>query len=134
MKRFRTDIKLFVLNERAEGKGWKAIKQRIQDRFNVKPPTTRAMQKWEKNLDREALTTDLMKDVRGEMPGIETEAQVRFATELLPMLWKAKDAGQDWELAGWKWFLQIIDSRLGNQRFERLVKEYMSERAEDNTQ
>jgi len=134
MKRFRTDIKLFVLNERAEGKGWKAIKQRIEDRFHVKPPTTRAMQKWEKNLDREALTTELMKDMRSAMPEVEAETQVRFATDLLPMLWKAKDAGQDWELAGWKWFLRIIDSRLGNQRFEHLVREYMSERAKDNTE
>jgi hypothetical protein len=92
------------------------------------------MQKWEKNLDREALTTELMKDMRSAMPEVEAETQVRLATELLPILWKAKDAGQDWELAGWKWFLQIIDSRLGNQRFERLVKEYMSERSKDSGQ
>jgi hypothetical protein len=134
MKRFRTDIKLFVLNERAEGKGWRAVKERIRERFNIEPPTVRAMQKWEKNLDREALTAELMKDMRKEMPEIEAETQVRFATDLLPMLWKAKDAGQDWELAGWKWFLRIIDSRLGNQRFEHLVREYMSERAKDNTE
>ena len=69
-----------------------------------------------------------MKDIKGEMPVIEAEAQLRFAQDLLPTLWKARDAGEDMELAGWKWFLHFIDGRLGSQGFERLVNEYMSER------
>ena len=128
MKRFKTDVKLFVLNERSEGKGWKVIKERIRQIFNIEPPTTRAMQKWEKRLDRAALNVELMKDLKGEMPVIEAEAQLRFAQDLLPTLWKAREAGQDMELAGWKWFLHFIDNRLGNQGFDRLVNEYMSER------
>ena len=128
MKRFKTDVKIFVLNERSEGKGWKVIKERIRQRFNIEPPTTRAMQKWEKRLDRAALNAELMKDIKGEMPVIEAEAQLRFAQDLLPTLWKAREAGQDMELAGWKWFLHFIDNRLGNQGFDRLVNEYMSER------
>lgn len=128
MKRFKTDVKLFVLNERSEGKGWKVIKERIRQRFNIEPPTTRAMQKWEKILDRAALNAELLKDIKGEMPVIEAEAQLRFAQDLLPTLWRAREAGQDMELAGWKWFLHFIDNRLGNQRFDRLVNEYMLER------
>jgi len=128
MKRFKTDIKIFVLNERSEGKGWKVIKERIRQRFNIEPPTTRAMQKWEKSLDRAAVNAELLKDIKGEMPVIEAEAQLRFAQDLLPTLWKAREAGQDMELAGWKWFLHFIDNRLGNQGFDRLVNEYMSER------
>ena len=128
MKRYKTDIKLFVLNERYEGKGWKIIKEHIRQRFNIEPPTVRAMQKWEKGLDRAALNAELMKDIKGQMPVIEAEAQLRFAQDLLPTLWKAREAGQDMELAGWKWFLHFIDSRLGSQGFERLVNEYMSER------
>jgi hypothetical protein len=128
MIRFKTDVKLFVLNERSEGKGWKIIKERIRQRFNIEPPTVRAMQKWEIRLDRTALNAELMKDIKGEMPVIEAEAQLRFAQDLLPTLWKARDAGEDMELAGWKWFLHFIDSRLGSQRFESLVSEYMSER------
>lgn len=127
MVRFKTDVKMFVLNERDEGKGWRIIRERIRERFNIEPPTVRAMQKWEKNLDRAALSAELMKDIKGEMPAIQTEAQVRFAQELLPVLWKARDAGQDMELAGWKWFLHLIDGRLGSERFERMVSEYMSE-------
>lgn len=86
------------------------------------------MQKWEQKLDRATLTTELMKDIKGEMPAITAEARLRFGQELLPMLWKAKDAGQDMELAGWKWFLHFIDNRLGSEQFTRLVKEYMVER------
>ena len=128
MARFKTEVKLFVLDERAQGKGWKIISQGIKGKFNIDPPTVRAMQKWEKNLDRMALTAELMKDIKGEMPVIETEAQVRFAQDLMPILWNAKDAGQDMELAGWKWFLHFIDGRLGSQRFERMINEYMAER------
>lgn len=128
MARFKTEVKLFVLDERAQGKGWKIISQGIKGKFNIDPPTVRAMQKWEKNLDRMALTAELMKDIKGEMPVIETEAQVRFAQDLMPILWNARDAGQDMELAGWKWFLHFIDGRLGSQRFERMISEYMRER------
>ena len=128
MARFKTEVKLFVLDERAQGKGWKIISQGIKGKFNIDPPTVRAMQKWEKNLDRMALTAELMKDIKGEMPVIQTEAQVRFAQDLMPILWNARDAGQDMELAGWKWFLHFIDGRLGSQRFERMINEYMAER------
>lgn len=128
MARFKTEVKLFVLDERAQGKGWKIISQGIKGKFNIAPPTVRAMQKWETNLDRMALTAELMKDIKGEMPVIETEAQVRFAQDLMPILWNARDAGQDMELAGWKWFLHFIDGRLGSQRFERMISEYMAER------
>ena len=128
MARFKTEVKLFVLDERAQGKGWKIISQGIKGKFNIDPPTVRAMQKWERNLDRMTLTAEIMKDIKGEMPVIETEAQVRFAQDLMPILWNARDAGQDMELAGWKWFLHFIDGRLGSQRFERMISEYMAER------
>jgi len=130
LERFKTDVKLFVLNERREGKGWKAIKERIRLKFGIQPPTTRAMQKWEQNLDAEALKAELVKDIKGQMPGIVDEARVRFAQELLPTLWKARDAGQDMEVAGWKWFLHFIDQRLGSEAFERLINDYMSERGD----
>jgi hypothetical protein len=128
MARFKGEVKLFVLDERAQGKGWKVIRQGIKDKFDIEPPTVRAMEKWIKNLDRTTLTAELMKDVKGRMPAIEAETQVRFAQELMPVLWRARDAGQDIELAGWKWFLQFMDGRLGSQTFERVINEYMKER------
>ena len=61
------------------------------------------MEKWVKKLDRMALTGEVMKDVKRGAPDIETEAEIRFAQELMPVLWNARDAGQDMEFAGWKW-------------------------------
>lgn len=128
MARFKTEVKLFALDARAQGKAWKAIKDGVEEKFNIKPPTIRAMQKWEKNLDRTALTAELMKDIKRQMPAVEKEVQVCLAQELIPMLWKAKEVGEDIEATGWKWFLQLIDRRLGSQRFERMINEYMAER------
>ena len=128
MTRFSANVKLFVLDERKQGKGWKVIRQGIRDKFNIQPPTVRSMEKWVKKLDRMALTGEVMKDIKREKPDIETEAEVRFAQELMPVLWNARGAGQDIELAGWKWFLQFIDARLGPHRFELMIKEYMNER------
>jgi len=127
MERFQSEVKLFVLNERSEGKGWKIIKERIQERFKINPPTTRAMQKWEQHLDRAALSAEVMKDVKGKMGVIEAEA-LQSAQGLLATLWQAKDDGQDLEVAGWKWLFHYLDNRLGEQRFEILVDSYMRER------
>ena len=127
MKRFQSEVKLFVLNERKEGKGWKIIKERMQERFNITPPTTRAMQKWEQKLDRSALSAELMKDVKGKMSVISAEA-LQSAQGLLANLWQAKDDGQDLEVAGWKWLFHYLDNRLGDRRFEILVDSYMKER------
>ena len=128
MARFQARVKLYVLDRRAEGEGWKAIKQGIKEKFNVEPPTVRAMQKWEKKLDRLALSGEIMKEVKGQMPVIEAEAHARVAQGLIPVLWQAKDAGHDIELAGWKWFFRLVESQLGSPKFERLIREYMSER------
>jgi len=67
------------------------------------------------------------------MPAIAAEARLHFAQELLPTLWRAKEAGQDMELEGWKWFLHFIDDRLGSDRFELLVSEYMLKRKDTGT-
>lgn len=128
MARFKTEVKLFVLDGRAEGKGWKVIKQGIKDKFNIDAPTTRAMQKWEKKLDRAALSRELMKEMEKATPAIGAEARQQLAQGLLPVLWQARDAGQDSELAGWKWFFSLVESQLGSSKFEYIVREYMRER------
>jgi len=58
---------------------------------------------------------------------IEAEA-LNSAQGLLATLWQAKDDGQDLEVAGWKWFFNYLDKRLGDQKFEILVDSYMRER------
>jgi len=128
MARFKAEVKLFVLDARAEGKGWKVIKQGIRERFNIDPPTTRAMQKWERNLDRTAISRELMKEIEKVTPVVGVEALQRLAQGLLPILWQARDAGEDLEVSGWKWFLSLIESQLGGSKFEFIVREYMAER------
>jgi len=128
MMRYKTEVKLFALNERAEGKGWGIIQQRIKEKFKVEPPTVRAMQKWGKSLNRETITAELMKDVKGQLPDFEAAAQMEVAQNLLPVLFKAKEAGQDMETAAWKWFFQWVETWLGRERFENLVNGYMTER------
>ena len=125
MARFGTRVKLFVLDSRAEGKGWKVIKEGIKGKFNIEPPTVRAMQKWEKNLDRAALDQELMKEMEKATPAIGAEARQRLAEGLLPVLWQARDAGEDMDLAGWKWFLSVVESQLGSSKFEYVIREYM---------
>jgi len=125
--RYKTEVKLFALNERSQGKGWQIIRQRIRERFNVEPPTVRAMEKWQKSLNPETITAELMKDAKAEIPKIGAAVQMEVAQNLLPVLLKAREAGVDMETAAWKWFFQWIERWLGRERFEQLVKEYFSE-------
>ena len=110
--RYKTEVKLFALNERAEGKGWQIIRQRIEERFNVQPPTVRAMEKWKKSLNRESIVAELMKDAKQQLPKLEKDAQMEVAQNLLPVILKAKEAGEDMETAAWKWFFQWIETWL----------------------
>lgn len=128
MPRFNLKVKLFVLDERAKGEGWKKITQGIKDEFKIESPTVRAMQKWEKKLDRLELSHQIMKEVRGQMPNIQAEAEVRFAQEFIPVLWQARDAGQDIELSVWKSFFKVIENQLGREKFDHVIREYMAER------
>ena len=125
--RYKTEVKLFALNERAEGKGWQIIRQRIGERFNVEPPTVRAMEKWKKSLNPEAITAELMKDAKAEIPKIGAAVEIEVAQNLLPVLLKAREAGIDMETAAWKWFFQWIERWLGRERFRNLITEYFSE-------
>lgn len=104
------------------------ITKGIKEKFSIEPPTVRAMQKWERNLDRAALNQELLKEMEKATPAIGAEARQRLAEGLLPVLWQAKDAGEDMELAGWKWFLSLVESQLGSSKFEYIIREYERER------
>lgn len=126
--RYKTEVKLFALKERSEGKGWQIIRQGITERFSVPPPTVRAMENWQKSLNRETIAAELMKDVKQDAPKTQAAAQVAVGQSLLPALLAAGDAGQDTETAAWKWFFSWIEGWLGRERFDQLVDEYRSER------
>jgi hypothetical protein len=124
--RYKTEVKLFAINERAKGKKWSIIRQEIEKQFGVKAPTVRGMEKWEKTLDREAITSELMKDVQAQIPKQIDSAQIQVAQGLLPVLFTARDAGKDVETAAWRWFFQWVEGYLGRERFKQMIDEYFT--------
>jgi hypothetical protein len=94
------------------------------------------MEKWEKSINKDSITAELMKDVDENLPKLEMEAKASVTKNLLPVLLSAQAAGRDIDTAAWKWFFQSIESWIGLERFEHLVTEYFAERkkslAEEN--
>jgi hypothetical protein len=126
--RYKTEVKLFALNERAEGKKWAIIQDRIKERFNVNPPGIRVMEKWKTSLNSESIRAELMKDANEELPRLETEAKTKVIENLLPVLLSAQSAGVDMESAAWKWFFESIENLIGLEKFERYATEYFATR------
>jgi hypothetical protein len=127
MKRFSFEVKLFALDNRREGKGWGEIRRAIKEKFLIEPPTVRSMQKWEQGPDRQVLNGALKDKAKREADAIKEQAINRVAQELLPHLWKAKDAGEDIEYAGWRWFFSIVENALGREKFYGFMTRYLEE-------
>jgi len=125
---FSFEVKLFALNSRSEGKGWGEIRRAIKERFNIDPPTVRSMQKWEKETDRRVLNRALKEKAKKETEAIKGQALTTVAEDLLPRLWKARDAGDDIEYEGWRWFLSIVENTLGSEKFKQFLRQYLNER------
>ncbi len=125
---FSFEVKLFALNSRSEGKGWGEIRRAIKERFNIDPPTVRSMQKWEKETDRRVLNRALKEKAKKETEAIKGQALTTVAEDLLPRLWKARDAGDDIEYEGWRWFLSIVENTLGSEKFKQFLHKYLDER------
>ncbi len=125
---FDFEVKLFALNSRREGKGWGEIRRGIKERFNTDPPTVRSLQKWEKETDRAVLNRALKEKAKKEAEAIKGQALTSVAEDLLPRLWKARDAGDDIEYEGWRWFFSIVENTLGSEKFKRYLHQYLDER------
>jgi len=125
---FDFEVKLFALNSRREGKGWGEIRRGIKERFNTDPPTIRSLQKWEKETDRAVLNRALKEKAKKEAEAIKGQALTSVAEDLLPRLWKARDAGDDIEYEGWRWFFSIVENTLGSEKFKRYLHQYLDER------
>jgi hypothetical protein len=125
---FDLEVKLFALNNRLEGKGWGEIRRAIKEKFNIVPPTVRSMQKWEKETDRRVINRALKEKAKKEAEAIKGQALTSVAEDLLPRLWKARDAGDDIEYEGWRWFFSIVENTLGSEKFNRFLDKYRDER------
>jgi len=124
MQRFTPQVKLYALDERRSGKTWKQVQHSIREKFNIHPPSIRAMEKWEKEIDREKLSQMIIQETRKALPTIEVASLQQMAAGLIPVLWQARDAGEDMELEGWLWFFSLIERQLGEARFEQFWSEY----------
>ncbi len=122
------EVKLFAVNSRREGKGWGEIRRAIKEKFSIDPPTVRSLQKWEKETDRGVLNRALKEKAKKEAEAVKGQALTSVAEDLLPRLWKARDAGEDIEYAGWKWFFSIVEATLGSKKLKRFLEQYLSER------
>jgi hypothetical protein len=129
MQRYSLEVKLFALEKRRDSSGWEGVRQAIKERFDIEPPTVRAMQRWEKQLaTREDLSKALTEDAKKKAEVAKTHTLTQVAGGLLPTLWVAKDAGEDIESAGWKWFFSIVENVLGSEKFKRFLGAYLAER------
>ena len=125
---FSFEVKLFAINSRREGKTWGEIRRAIKERFNIDPPTVRSLQKWEKETDRGVINRALKKKAKKEAEAIKGQALTSVAEDLLPRLWKARDAGESIEYEGWRWFFSIVENTLGSEKFNRFLDKYRDER------
>lgn len=128
MQRFTAKVKLYALDQRRAGMPWKQVQQSIRDTFHISPPSIRAMEKWERELDRDKLSQLILDEGKKELPALETATLQQVAGGLIPVLWQAKDAGEDMELQGWLWFFSVIERQLGSEKFDRFLKEYRDRR------
>ena len=127
MKRYELRVKLFAVDHRRQGKTWGEIRRDIKTEFGIDPPGVRAMQKWEKELDREGLTRAIAKKTSQEAEASKKYAVNSIVRELLPILWEAQDAGEDIEFASWRWFFSVVESTLGKDKFRSIVSRYLKE-------
>ncbi len=129
MSSFSAQIKLHALDERKSNTPWKEIQQSIREKFGVNPPTTRAMEKWVKELDRDKLSKMIIEESQKHVISFEAASLQQMAEGLLPVLWRARDAGADMELESWIWFLSVIERQLGEAKFEHFLSEYMKRKS-----
>ena len=119
---------MFVIEKRRENNEWSQIKQGIREKFSMEPPTVRAMQRWDKELDRGALSKALKARAKKEAEVAKEQTVTMLAQDLLPTLWKAVDAGEELEYSGWSWFFRLVESSLGTNKFQNFIVRYLKER------
>ena len=127
MKRFSFEVKLFALDHRQQGKGWGEIRRAIRDRFGIDPPTVRSLQKWEQGSALGVLDQALKDRAKQEAESAKQEALRRVVQDLPARLIEAREAGEDVEYAGWRWFFSAVESLLGAEKFRAYLDRYRGE-------
>jgi len=125
---FTIDVKLFAIRLKREGKSWGEIQQSIKERFGPKIlPTVRSLQLWEKETEQGLFDKEIKEKAKKEAETAKNQAITQVAEELLPRLWKARDAGEDIEYEGWRWFFSIVENALGSEKARKYMQKYLEE-------
>jgi len=127
-KMYPLEVRLFAIQKREQGHSWNRVAELIREEFKIQPPARRQMGKWMKDLSaRDELKQALSEEATKKADAAKVEALAQVTNGLLPRLWMAKDAGEDIEYSGWKWFFSIQESVLGSVKFRRFIKQYLEE-------
>ena len=123
--RFKTEVKLFALNQRKQDISWSSIRRAIKERFHIEAPTVRAMEKWQKVLNPDNITAELMKDIKTDIKKAGEATQIELGQKMLPVIGKARESGEDTEAAAWNWFFNWAENYIGREKFIKLITNYL---------
>ena len=125
---FPVEVRLFVVEKKKEGHSWDRVTELVRQQFKIDPPSRRQMVKWLKTTDRPAVNHALEQKAKKELDAKKGQAIAMAMDDLLPRLWKARDAGEDIEYRGWSWFFGIQENVLGSKQFWQFLDRYKNER------
>ena len=125
---FPVEVRLFVVEKKKGGHSWDRVAELVQQEFKIRPPSRRQMVKWLKTTDRPAIDHALEQKAKQELETRKGQAIAMAMDDLLPRLWKVRDAGEDIEYHGWSWFFGIQENVLGSKKFWQFLERYKTER------
>ena len=126
---YPVEVRLFVVNKKREGHSWDRVAELVKQEFNIESPGRRQMSKWVKTIDRSTINQALEQTATKELEAKKGQAIAMAMDDLLPRLWKARDAGEDIEYRGWSWFFGIQENVLGSKKFWQYLDKYRIERS-----
>ena len=127
-KSFPVEVRLFVVDKKREGHSWDRVAELVKQEFKIEPPGRRQMGKWLTTTDRSTINHAIEQTANKELETKKGQAIAMAMDDLLPRLWKARDAGEDIEYRGWSWFFDFQENVLGSKMFWQYLEKYRNER------
>ncbi|MFC1911029.1 hypothetical protein ACFLXC_07155, partial [Chloroflexota bacterium] len=123
------EVRLFAVEKKRQGHSWDKIAELIREEFKIQSPNRRQMSVWLKDLSlTEGLQRAFSEDTKKKAELVKVQALDQTVHGLLPHLWAARDAGEDIEYSGWRWFFQMVERVIGGRaKFMRFAERYFKE-------
>jgi len=128
-KMYPLEVRLFAVEKKKQGNSWDKVAEVIRQEFQIQPPNRRQMGKWLKDLSiTDGLKQAFSEDAKKKIELVKIQALDQTVHGLLSHLWAARDAGEEIEYSGWRWFFQMLERALGGRaKFMRFVERYSQE-------